>query len=185
MWARSPGSLVTTGAWWRMEVATTIASTTSAVGEAAHACGAADARVIGDDVAGFEHLGDLMLRSAPPGLGQDNDRPDPGGGQFVVQGQEIGVAPFGGQQRTAVVDNRGHQPAARCGGSSSSPVSSRNWRARSREDWGSGPRSLSYFAISSRAAARPAACAAAACAFSVAASASQADTGTPSSAAAA
>jgi hypothetical protein len=31
MWVRSPGSLVTTGAWWRAAVATTMASTASAV----------------------------------------------------------------------------------------------------------------------------------------------------------
>src|ERR1035437_1017760 len=38
---RSPGSLVTTGAWWRTAVAMTIASTTSAVAEAAQAIPAA------------------------------------------------------------------------------------------------------------------------------------------------
>jgi hypothetical protein len=37
MRVRSPGSLVTTGAWWRMAVAMTIASTMSAVPEGA--CG--------------------------------------------------------------------------------------------------------------------------------------------------
>ena len=81
MWVRSPGSLVTTGAWWLMAVATTIASTTSAVAEAAQATpgGAADALVIGDDVAGFEDPGDLVLRPAAPGLGQDDDRDDAGG----------------------------------------------------------------------------------------------------------
>ena len=37
MRARSPGSLVTTGAWWRTAVAMTIASTTSVVPSAAQA----------------------------------------------------------------------------------------------------------------------------------------------------
>src|SRR6266702_4522325 len=41
MWVRSLGSLVTTGAWWRSAVATTMASTTSAVPEAAQATPAA------------------------------------------------------------------------------------------------------------------------------------------------
>src|ERR1019366_8784014 len=57
--------------------------------------------------------------------------------------------------------------------------------ARWRDSAGSGPSSVSYSVTSSRAAARPAARRAAACAFSVAASASQADTGLPSSGAAA
>ena len=93
------------GGLGRMAVATTMASTTSAVARAAQATPAARpmALVIGDDVAGFEDPGDWCWRSAAPGLGQDNDRddrPDPRGGEFVVQGQEVGVAPFGGQQRT-------------------------------------------------------------------------------------
>src|ERR1035441_1951550 len=41
MRVRSPGSLVTTGAWWRTAVTMTIASTTSAVPEAAQATPAA------------------------------------------------------------------------------------------------------------------------------------------------
>ena len=70
------------------------------------------------------------------------------------------------------------------------PAGARRQSARPRSgtggragDAGRGPCSPSYSAISSRAAARPAACRAAARAFSVAASASHADTGLPSAAA--
>ena len=62
---------------------------------------AADVLVIGHDVAALEHAGDLVLRAAAPGLGQDrdgHDGTDVRGSQFVVQGQEVGVAAFGGQQ---------------------------------------------------------------------------------------
>src|SRR6266851_2687580 len=157
-------------------------------GGAGDASGAAGARVVGEDVAGLEDPGDLVLGSAAPGLGQDDDwdeRPDPRAGQFIVQGEEVRVKPFGRQQRASVVDDGRHYPAARCGSSSISPASIRNSRARCRDAAGSGPCSLSYSATSSRAAARPAACRAAARAFSVAASASHADTGLPSPAAAA
>ena len=71
--------------------------------------------------------GDLVLGSAAPGLGEDDDGhdgPDAGGGDLVVQGEEVGVAPFGGQQRPGVVDDGGHQLAACCGSSSRSPGSS-------------------------------------------------------------
>src|SRR6266568_1502224 len=156
-------------------------------GGAGNAGSPAGALVVGDDVAAFEHAGDLVLGSAAPGLGQDDgghERADAGGGGFVVQGEEVGVAPFGGEQGAGVVDDGRHQLAARWGSLSSSPVSVRNWRARRRDSAVSGPCSCSYSAISSRAAARPAACRAAARAFSVAASASQAETGLPSPAAA-
>ena len=101
MRVRSPGSLVTTGAWWRTAVTMTIASTTSAVPEAAQATPAARpvALVVGEDVAGLEYPGDLVLGTAAPGLGQDHDRderPDARSGQFVVQGEEVWVVPFGG-----------------------------------------------------------------------------------------
>src|SRR5258706_12516225 len=157
-------------------------------GGAGNAGSAAGAVVVGDNVAALEHAGDLVLGSAAPGLGQHDDgheRAYAGGGDFVVQGEEVGAVPFGGEQGAGVVDDGRHQLAARWGSSSSSPVSVRNWRARCRDSAGRGPCSCSYSAISSRAAARPAACRAAARAFSVAASASQVETGLPSPAAAA
>jgi hypothetical protein len=43
-----------------------------------------------------------------------------------VQGEEVGVALFGGQQRAGVVDDGGHYPAARWGSSSINPASMRN-----------------------------------------------------------
>ena len=52
-----------------------------------------------------------MLRAAAPGLGQDHDGhdgTDVRGSQFVVQGQEVGVAAFGGQQCAGVVDDGRH-----------------------------------------------------------------------------
>jgi hypothetical protein len=60
----------------------------------------------------------LVLGTAAPGLGQDGDRDersDARDGQFIVQGEEVWVAPFGGQQRAGVVDDGGHYPAARWG----------------------------------------------------------------------
>ena len=95
----SPGSLVTTGAWWRTAVTMTIASTTLAVPEAAQARPASQAGglVVGEDVAGLEDPGDLVLGTAAPGLGQDDDRderPDARSGQFVVQGEEVWVDAF-------------------------------------------------------------------------------------------
>src|SRR5690349_19699024 len=157
-------------------------------GRTGQAGGPAHALVVGENVAGLEDLGDLVLRAAAPGLGQhDNrdDRADARGSQLVVQGQEVGIAPLGGDKGPGVIDDGGHYPAACCRSSSISPDSIRNCRARCREAAGSGPCSVSYSATSSRAAARPAACRAAAWAFSVAASASQVDTGLPSFAAAA
>jgi hypothetical protein len=47
-----------------------------------------------------------------------------------VEGQEIGITTLGGQERTGVVDDGGHYPAACCGSSSSRPISARNSRAR-------------------------------------------------------
>src|SRR6266567_3852452 len=148
----------------------------------------ADPLIIGENAGALQDTGDLVLRPAAPGLRQhDNrhDRADPCPGHLIMQGQEIRIAALGCQQRPGVIDDRAHYPAANWVSSSSNPVSARNWRARCRDAAGSGPCSDSYPAISSRAAARPAACRAAARAFSVAASASQADTGLPSPAAAA
>jgi hypothetical protein len=74
--------------------------------------------VVGEDVAGFEDLGDLVLGTAAPGLGQDDDRderPDVRTGQFVVQGEEVRVAPFGGEQRARVVDDGGALPGGSLG----------------------------------------------------------------------
>ena len=101
MRVRSPGSLVTMGAWWRTAVTMTIASTTfgGPGGGAGDASGAAGALVVGEDVAGLEDPGDLVLGSAAPGLGQDDDRderPDARAGQLIVQGEEVRVEPFGG-----------------------------------------------------------------------------------------
>src|SRR5450755_379467 len=155
---------------------------------AGDAGGAAGGLVVRKNVAALEDTRDLVLGAAAPGLGQHDhrdDRADARGGDLVVQGQGVRIAPFGGQERAGVVDDGGHYPAARCGSSPSRPASARNARARWRDAAGSGPCSLSYSATSSRAAARAAACRAAARAFSVAASASHADTGMPSPAAAA
>ncbi|WP_204009972.1 hypothetical protein [Sphaerimonospora thailandensis] len=72
-WVRSSGLLVTTAAWCWTAVATTIASTASA--------------------------------AAGPGLGQDSyrdDRADAGGGQFVVQCEEVRVVPLRGQRGAPV-----------------------------------------------------------------------------------
>ena len=52
---------------------------------------------VGEDVKGRQDPGDLVLGTAAPGLGQDDDRderPDARTGQFVVQGEEVRVAPF-------------------------------------------------------------------------------------------
>src|SRR5229473_1400230 len=98
-------------------------------GCAGDAGGPAGGLVVGEDVAALEHPGDLVLGPAAPGLGQHDDRDDRAdarAGQFVVQGEEVGVAPFGGQQRAGVVDDGGHYPAARWGSSSISPASMRN-----------------------------------------------------------
>jgi hypothetical protein len=68
-------------------------------GGASDASGAAGALVVGEDVAGLEYPEDLVLGAAAPGLGQDDDRDersDPRAGQFVVQGEEVWVVPFGG-----------------------------------------------------------------------------------------
>jgi hypothetical protein len=49
-----------------------------------------------------------VLGSAAPGLGQDDDGDDGAdarGGALVVQGEEVGVAAFGGEQRAGVVDD--------------------------------------------------------------------------------
>jgi len=78
---------------------------------AGDSCGAAGALVVGEDVAAFEDAGDLVLGSAAPGLGQDDDRderPDTCRGHLVVQGEEIGVAPLGGEQRPGVVNDGRH-----------------------------------------------------------------------------
>src|SRR6266568_2136843 len=95
------------------------------------------------------------------------------------------VVPAAGQATPAA------RPVRSSSGMMSQPLSTREiwcWgpprQAWARTTAGSGPCSCSYSAISSRAAARPAACRAAARAFSVAASASQAETGLPSPAAA-
>ena len=107
-------------------------------------------------------------------------------GQFVMQGEEVRITPLGRQQRAGVIDDRGHYPAARCGWlviqqpgleeELAGPLPGR------RRQW-AGAR----FDIRSPVRARPPCLppGAAARAFSVAASASQADTGLPSSAAAA
>src|SRR5262245_52603653 len=57
-------------------------------GGAGYPGGPADALVVGDDVAGFEDPGDLVLGAAAPGLGQHDDRhngADPRGGEFVME----------------------------------------------------------------------------------------------------
>jgi len=72
---------------------------------------AARAIIVGEDVAAFEYPRDLMLGPATPGLGQHHDwddRADVCGGQFIVEGEEVWIVPFGGQQRTGVVDDGGH-----------------------------------------------------------------------------
>src|ERR1039457_5199081 len=69
-------------------------------GRAGDAGGAAGRLVVGgEDVAAFEDPGDLVLGPAAPGLGQQDDRDDRAdvrAGHLVVQGEEVGVAPFGG-----------------------------------------------------------------------------------------
>ncbi len=63
-------------------------------GGAGDASGAAGALVVGENVAGFEDPGDLVLGTAAPGLGQDDgrdERPNARAGEFVVQGEEVGV----------------------------------------------------------------------------------------------
>ena len=68
-------------------------------------------QVVGEDVAGSEDAGDLVLGAAAPGLGHYYDRHDGAdtrGRQFVVQGQEVRVAAFGCQQCAGVVDDSGH-----------------------------------------------------------------------------
>jgi hypothetical protein len=80
-------------------------------GCAGHASGPADAFVVRDDVAAFEHPGDLMLGPAAPDLSQHDhrhDRADARGGQLVMQGKEIRVAAFGSQQRAGVVNDGGN-----------------------------------------------------------------------------
>ena len=97
---------------------------------AGKARGAARGLVFGEDVAGPMDQGDLVLGTAAPGLGQDDDRderPDARLGQFVVQGEEVRVGPFG-EQRARVVDDGRHYPAARWGSSSISPVSAHRRR---------------------------------------------------------
>jgi hypothetical protein len=119
MRARSPGSLVTTGAWCWTAVTMTMASTTSAVPEAGagDADGAAGALVIGEDVAAFQDPRYLVLRPAAPRLGQHDhrdDQADPGSGRFVVQGQEVRVSALCCEQGASVVDDRAHcRPALR------------------------------------------------------------------------
>lgn len=143
MRARSPGSLVTTGAWFWTAVTMTMASTTSAVPDAAQATPAArPTRWSSEDVAALQDPRYLVLRPAAPGLRQhDNrhDRVDPRPGHLIMQRQEIRIAALGRQQGTGVIDDRAHYPAASRVSSSSSPVSSRNWRARWREAVGSAP----------------------------------------------
>ena len=60
-----------------------------------------------------------MLGSAAPGLGQDDDdgddRADARGGELVVQGEEVGVAAFGGEQRAGVVDDGAHLACGQLG----------------------------------------------------------------------
>ena len=68
--------------------------------------------------------------------------------------RKSGLCRSAAHQRTGVVDDGRHHPAARWGSSSISPASIRNWRARSRDAAGSGPCSPSYSAINSRAAAQ-------------------------------
>ena len=66
-------------------------------GGAGEASGTAGGLVVGEDVAGLEDPGDLVLGTAAPGLGQDDDRderPDARSGQFVVQGEEVWVDAF-------------------------------------------------------------------------------------------
>src|SRR5258708_6991690 len=113
MRVRSPGPPVTTGAWWRTAVVMTMVSTTPAARDAAQARPAARRRAgVRECVAAFEHAGDLVLGSAAPGPGQDDDDGDDGadarGGELVVQGEEVGVTAFGGEQRAGVVDDGAH-----------------------------------------------------------------------------
>jgi len=68
-------------------------------GPAGDASGTAGGLVVGEDVAGLEYPRDLVLGTAAPGLGQDHDwdeRSDARSGQFVMQGEEVWVVPFGG-----------------------------------------------------------------------------------------
>jgi hypothetical protein len=69
-------------------------------GCAGDAGGSAGGRVVGEDVACLEDSRDLVLGSAAPGLGQDDDRDngaDASCGYLVVEGQEVGAAAFGCQ----------------------------------------------------------------------------------------
>src|SRR5450755_1509417 len=80
-------------------------------GRAGDTGGAAGGLVVGENVAALEDPGDLVLGSAAPGLGQHDDRDDRAdvrGGHLVVQGEEVGVAPFGGEQGAGVVDDGAH-----------------------------------------------------------------------------
>jgi hypothetical protein len=86
-------SLVTTGAWWRTAVTMASGDVGGCAGDAG---GAVGGLVAGEDVAAFEYPGDLVLGAAAPGLGQHDDRDDRAdarAGQFVMQGEEYGVAP--------------------------------------------------------------------------------------------
>jgi hypothetical protein len=82
-------------------------------GRACDAGGAAGGLVVRKNVAALEDTRDLVLGAAAPGLGQDDDRDDRAdvcGGDLVVQGQEVGIAPFGGQERAGVIDDGGALP---------------------------------------------------------------------------
>src|ERR1019366_6878143 len=88
--------------------------------------GAARAVVVGNDVAAFQDARDLVLGSAAPGLGQDDDGDegaDAGGGELVVQREEVRVAALCGQERAGVVDDGLHQLAVGCGSASRAPAS--------------------------------------------------------------
>ena len=186
MRVRSPGSLVTTGAWWRTAVTMTIASTTLAVPEAAQATPAARpvALVVGEDVAGLEYPGVSGAggRRARPGPGR---RPGRAVGSARWSVRRAGRGSLGCAVRRLAARPCRRRWLALPGG----PVGLVVDQPRLDQELagalagcrGKRPCSLSYSATSSRAASRPAACRAAARAFSVAASASHADTGLPSS----
>ena len=62
-------------------------------GGAGDARGAAGALVVGQDVAAFEDPGDLMLGTATPGLGQDDDRDErPDGATVDITVGQSGTA---------------------------------------------------------------------------------------------
>jgi hypothetical protein len=82
-------------------------------GGARYPGGRAEVLVVGEDVAAFEDRGDLVLRPAAPGLRQGqarDDRADTRGGELVMQGREVRVAAFSGQESAGVIDDGGHLP---------------------------------------------------------------------------